>query len=203
VTDPGKTGHSVDVISASAAQRAHDIPNIEPSPPRFDEVYSANFDFVWRTVRRLGVAERSADDAVQDVFVVVHRRLSEFEGRSKIRTWLFAIARRVAHDHRRRARRKDHAGELPDAIADERAPTPHDAAETAEAVRTLHELLAKLPDEQREVFVMSELEQMTAPEIGEVLNANVNTIYSRLRLARTAFNKAVARRTARGQGENR
>jgi RNA polymerase sigma-70 factor (ECF subfamily) len=160
-------------------------------------VYEQHFEFVWRVVRRLGVAERYVDDAVQDVFIVVHRRLGEFEGRSSLKTWLFGIARRVARDHRRRARRKDRAGELPSGgLADPTAQTPLEAAAAAQQVRTLHEILAELGEAQREVFVLAELEQMTAPEIADALAVKLNTVYSRLRAARAVFNKAVARRRA-------
>jgi RNA polymerase sigma-70 factor (ECF subfamily) len=163
----------------------------------FEAVYDEHFDFVWRTARRLGVPERSVDDAVQDVFVVVYRRLGEFEGRSTVKTWLFGIARRVAHDHRRRAQRKEADRELPAEVADRGAPSPRDAAEAAEAARVLHAILDTMSDEQREVFVLAELEQMSAPEIAEAVGAKLNTVYSRLRLARAAFDKAIARRRAR------
>lgn len=196
------TGHSSDVHSASQARTAAAISTAQVPALSFDAIYEQHFAFVWRTVRRLGVADRNVDDAVQDVFIVVHRRMSEFEGRSTLKTWLFGIARRVAHDHRRRAMRKENDRELPDVVADDHAPSPRDVAETAEAVRVLHDLLAALPEDQCEVFVLAELEQMTAPEIAEAIEAKVNTVYSRLRLARAAFNKAVARRNARGEGVN-
>jgi len=204
VTASGGAGHSPDVYSASQARTAPAVTTASVPALSFDAIYSDNFDFVWRTVRRLGVADRNVDDAVQDVFIVVHRRRSEFEGRSTVKTWLFGIARRVAHDHRRRAMRKENDRELPEAIADAHAPSPRDAAETAQAVRALHALLEALPDDQREVFILAELEQMTAPEIAEAIDAKVNTVYSRLRLGRAAFNKAVARRnkSSRGEGVN-
>lgn len=161
-----------------------------------ETIYAEHFEMVWRAVRRFGVPDRSLDDAVQDVFLVVHRRLDDFEGRSSLRTWLYGIARRVAHDHRRRASRKERDGELPESVADA-SPSPRETAEVAEAVAVLHEILAQLSDDQRDVFVLAELEQMTAPQIAEALDANVNTVYSRLRLARAAFNAAVARHTTR------
>src|SRR5687767_4756436 len=77
------------------------------SPPRTaDEIYERYFDFVWRNVRRMGVPAEAVDDAVQDVFLVVHRRLAEFEGRSAMETWLFGILMRVARDHRRSFKRR-------------------------------------------------------------------------------------------------
>lgn len=200
MTGSGGGGHSPNVHSASQARTAPAVASASVPALSFDAIYEEHFDFVWRTVRRLGVADRNVDDAVQDVFVVVHRRMSDFEGRSTVKTWLFGIARRVARDHRRRAQRKEQDAELPATVADADAPSPRDNAETAEAVQVLHQLLESLPDEQREVFVLAELEQMTAPEIAEAIDAKVNTVYSRLRLARAAFNKAVARHTARTEG---
>ena len=89
--------------------------SVESQPPRvvgdagdldFDAVYEEHFPFVWRSLRRLGVDGHSMDDATQDVFLVVHRRLGDFEGRSTVRTWLFGIARRIARDRRRAAARQ-------------------------------------------------------------------------------------------------
>jgi RNA polymerase sigma factor (sigma-70 family) len=89
---------------------------------RVEDVYEAHVDFVWRTARRLGVREQYLDDVVQEVFVVVQRRLNEFEGRSEVKTWLFGITRRVARAHFRQNARRPHvlpsaSGELVDASA--------------------------------------------------------------------------------------
>ncbi len=163
-------------------------------------VYEAHFDFVWRTARRLGVGDAFVDDVVQDVFLVVYRKLPEFEGRSSVKTWLYAIARRVVSDHRRKAcQRKPHTP-IPDAMVATGA-SPDERAARQQAAVLLHGFLDSLPDEQREVFVLSELEQMTAPEIEEATGANVNTVYSRLRLARKAFERVVAREEARRGSE--
>lgn len=165
----------------------------------FDDVYREHFAFVWRAARRLGVRDASLDDVVQEVFLVVHRRLASFEGRSSLRTWLFGITLRVARDHRRAARRRpteEPGGVDPDAL---RAATrgPAEDAERAEAVRLLHALLDRLDDDKREVFVMAELEELPMPEVTETLCINVNTAYARLRLARQAFDEALARHRAR------
>ena len=161
----------------------------------FDHIYAAHVDFIWRTMRGLGVAERNVDDAVQEVFIVAYRQLPHFEGRSSIRSWLFGIARRVAADHRRWARRKDRGEQLSDEdVEPASAATQLDAVASAEAMRTLHAILDRLDDDKREVFLLVEIERMTAPEVAEVLGINVNTVYSRLRVARSAFNAAVAQR---------
>lgn len=204
MTDRGSAGHPRSVgLVQSDMSGAHSVPEsagaLSADPvPDFRDIYEDYFHFVWRTVRRLGVAERSLDDAVQDVFVVVHRRLHEFEGRSSLKSWIFGIARRVARDHRRRASRKDRGESLPDEVlADTRAPSPLESVSRAQAVRVLHALLDKLDDDKREVFVLAEIEQMTVPAIAEALGVNVNTVYSRLRAARRAFDQAVHRLHAR------
>ncbi|WP_437785586.1 RNA polymerase sigma factor [Sorangium sp. So ce1097] len=172
-------------------------------PPRFEALYDEHFAFVWRSLRRLGVADAAVDDAVQDVFLVVHRRLAEFEGRSSLKTWLFGIVLRVARAHRRAALRR-RPSELaaaasadPEAVAGPEADQPDARTEQAEAVRILYDLLDELDEEKREVIVLAELEQMTAPAIAEIAGINVNTVYSRLRAARHDFEQAVLRHRAR------
>jgi RNA polymerase sigma-70 factor (ECF subfamily) len=165
----------------------------------FDDVYREHFAFVWRSAKRLGVADASLDDLVQEVFVIVHRRLQEFEARSSIRTWLFGIALRVARDHRRSTARKSPLGSVdPDSLRATSA-GPGESMERAEAVRLLHAILDELDDERREIFVMSELEQLPMPEIAVALGVNVNTAYARLRAARQSFEGALARHRARDQ----
>jgi len=156
----------------------------------FEEVYEAYFDFAWTNLRRMGVRAALLDDAVQDLFMVVHRRLREFAGRSSIKTWLAAIAWRVASDYRRHETRKGGTEPLPDTLA-ANVPDPHGAAVHAEALRRLDALLRHLDDEKRAVFVLAELEQMSVPEIAEALGINLNTVYSRLRAARRAFDEAL------------
>ena len=169
----------------------------------FEGVYREHFAFVWRSAKRLGVSEASIDDAVQEVFVVVHRRLVDFEGRSSVRTWLFGITVRVVRDHRRSARRRDPGSTVDPDTLGATGNGPAETAEKAEAVRLLHELLDELADERREVFVMAELEQMGMPEIAEALAINVNTAYARLRAARQEFEQALSRHRARDMWRHR
>lgn len=175
---------------------AHDAPD-GGDRPAFEEVYDEHFAFVWRSARRLGVSEAALDDAVQDVFVVVHRKLPDFEGRSTLRTWLFSITRRVARDFRRRAERKDR-GKVPAEGLVAAGDGPRAEAERNQAREVLQSILAELGEDKREVFVLAELEQMTAPEIAEATDSNVNTVYSRLRAARRLFEAAVVRHHAGG-----
>lgn len=166
--------------------------------PAFAEVYDAHVDLVWRALRRFGVAESALEDATQDVFLVVHRRLAAFEGRSSIQTWLYGIAVGVARNHRRtRRRRPEHPTEgVEDELVSGGASPEHTAAD-AEALRVLDELLGELDPDKREVFVLAELEEQTAPEIGAALGLNVNTVYTRLRAARAAFEQALAKYRAK------
>lgn len=152
-------------------------------------LYAEHFKFVWRSLRRLGVRASSVDDAVQDVFLVAHRKLLEFEGRSSHRVWLFAIALRVAREHRRRDARLD----LDEAAVVAAHASDSDTLELRRRVRLLDSLLEALSSEQREVFVMAEVEGFSAPEIAEVLDVKLNTVYSRLRLARRQFERALER----------
>ena len=163
----------------------------EVAIPTFDEVYAAHFAFVWRVLRTFGVAEAALEDAAQDVFVVVHRRLAEFEGRAAITTWLFAIARRVAQAHRRKNNdgRIDPLEEEPAGAADTFA-----AFSRAQAAATVMAILDTMDADKRIVFALVELEQLSVPEVARMLELNLNTAYSRLRLARHAFELAVRAR---------
>lgn len=171
--------------------------SVQDDVPSFSEVYEQYFDFVWRSARRLGIPDGAVDDVAQEVFIVVHRKLAEFEGRSSLKTWLFAITRRVVSDHRRRLKRRRPHTPFPDDRMASEGDSPQETVARQEAAMVLHTFLDSLPDEQREVFVLSELEQMTAPEIGEATDVKLNTVYSRLRLARKAFERVVARHRAR------
>jgi RNA polymerase sigma-70 factor (ECF subfamily) len=167
------------------------------SPPTFDDVYTEYFPFVWRSAEGLGVPASALDDVVQEVFLVVYRKLPSFEARSSLRTWVYGVVLHTARRHRRTSQRKrlDQVEDL--AVAGETleatGPGPHESIEQAEALRQLDALLEQLDDEKREVFVLAELEQLTAPEIAEILGANVNTIYARIRAAKRAFEQALAR----------
>jgi RNA polymerase sigma-70 factor (ECF subfamily) len=165
---------------------------------RFSAVYGEHFGFVWRSLRALGVPAAATDDAAQDVFIVVHRRLDDYDARAPMRAWLFGIARNVARRHRERAQR-DPGLHL---VGEGRA--LDDTMQLREAATLVERFLDSLDDDQRAVFVLAQLEGLTAPEIAEALGVNPNTVYSRLRAARVKFERVVARRAAqerRTQGE--
>jgi RNA polymerase sigma-70 factor (ECF subfamily) len=152
--------------------------------PDFSDLYERHFDFVWRSVRLLGAPSESADDATQDVFLVAHRRLNDFQARSSVRTWLFAIALRVVSDHRRSRRRRLRLLERAHSIEPEPSLTPLDRAVSAQTRGIMLRAIERLRDEQRVVFVLTEIEELSAPEIASALDINLNTVYSRLRAAR-------------------
>ena len=167
-------------------------------PPGLPEIYAQHADFVFRNLRRLGVIESAIDDAVQDVFLVVHRRLGDFEARAQVTTWLFGIVLRVAQSYRRSAmRRRARLSDTPASECEQvpvsTAESPIELLERREASTLLHRLLDELDDDKRAMLVCIELEQMTVPEAAESLGLNLNTAYGRLRAARAAFNEAVAR----------
>ena len=142
----------------------------------------------------MGVAADRADDVVQDVFLVVHKQLPSFEGRSKLETWLFAITYRVVQEHWRRIARSAR----PDPTA---KPDVSDRGfAQLEAAELLDHLLADLDHDKRAVFVMSELQGMQASEIAEALDLSPNTVSSRLRLARERLARSLARYRARERG---
>lgn len=184
-------------LAVDAASEAGGAPSAAPTLT-LAEIYDQHAAMVWRALRALGVPDDRMDDAVQDVFVVVHRRLAEFEARSALTTWLYGIARRVASDHRRRDQRNQ---TRQDEISDQlEAPgrSPFEIVEHNQAARLLGEILAELDDDRREVFVLMEVEQLSAPDVAQVLGVPLNTVYSRLRVARQRFEAALARRVPGG-----
>jgi RNA polymerase sigma-70 factor (ECF subfamily) len=174
------------------------------SEPDFSDLYVKYFDVAWRALRRYGVPAEELEDALQEVFLIVHARLPSFEGRSSLRTWVFGISRRVARDHRPTARLEICDPGLLDEFPDGAHAGPHagpgtDAAMDAEQrdnARILYALLAELSPERREMIVLVELEHMTVAEVAEILSENPNTLQSRLRAARADLSSAWARRMA-------
>jgi RNA polymerase sigma-70 factor, ECF subfamily len=174
--------------------------------PTFAQVYEDQFSFAWRSALRLGTPRANIDDVVQEIFIVAHERLAAFEGRSSVKTWLFGIILNVVRAHRRALLARQPHALRPEVRADpealpDPAAGPHEQATKAEAARIVDRLLEDLDEDKREVFVMVELEQMSAPEIASALEIPPNTVYSRLRHAREQFAKAAARLLARDRGK--
>jgi RNA polymerase sigma-70 factor (ECF subfamily) len=158
------------------------------------EVYRCHAGFVWRVVRRLGVPDAALEDVVHDVFLVVHRRLSEYDGRAALTTWLFGIARGVASNHRRglvRAQRKLSVVEPPGSAAD-----PERVTEQARVAAFVRDFLQGLDEDRRLLFELADIEGLKVPEIAETLGMNLNTAYARLRAVREQLSRALAEREA-------
>ncbi|MFT3928502.1 MAG: sigma-70 family RNA polymerase sigma factor [Myxococcales bacterium] len=167
------------------------------STPDFRALYEAHAPFAWRCLRRFGVRDSDLSDVVQKVFLTAFLRLPEFEQRSSFKSWLFGICQRQASDYRRSAPiRREVAVDGTDF---DRAPAPGDPSantETRQEAMLAENILRKIPEAQREVFVLFEIEEFSGEEIAELLGISVGTVRSRLRLARESFRREVARLSA-------
>lgn len=163
----------------------------EPAPGEFRAIFREHAPFVWRVLRRLGVAESDVEDVAQEAFLVVHRRLAEFEGRSQLRTWIYGICIRVASDHRRRAhvRREQATDRPPERVGS--APQPKEL-EQRQARALLDAALARLDDDKRAVFVLFEIEELAMRDVADALGCPLQTAYSRLHAARRALRESLA-----------
>ncbi|MCW5833300.1 MAG: sigma-70 family RNA polymerase sigma factor [Labilithrix sp.] len=168
---------------------------------RLRELADEHYEFVWRSLRRLGVRPPETDDAAQRVFLILAQKLSSIQP-DKERSFVFGVVMRVASNVRRdlaTARAREVAeSESPESIA--QGPTAESAVAQAEERATLDEILAGIPAERRAVFILFELEELTLTEIAELLGLPVGTAATRLRRARQEFQASVARLHARGQG---
>ena len=160
-------------------------------------VFREHHDFVWRNLRALGVEGAATDDLTQEVFMIVHRRRGDYRDDSPLAAWLFGIARRVAARHR--ARRAQALGRTApeDPNTKDGAPSPETVVERRLAAQRVARFLDELDDDQRVVFVLTEVEGLSAPQIAEMVGAELNTVYSRLRLARKRFTRFIERHRAR------
>ena len=185
------------VAAPSVAEEA-DAPAVM-NAAEFAALYDENVAFVHRGVRRLGVHEGAVEDVVQEVFLTAYRRHGSFREESSLRTWLFGIVIRVVRLHRRTTFRAGlhgvidrGSGAAAESVADTKTSRPDEAAETKDAWRMLQRVLDQLDEEKREVFVLAELEELPVPAIADLLGLKLNTAYSRLRLARAAFETALS-----------
>jgi RNA polymerase sigma-70 factor (ECF subfamily) len=149
--------------------------------PTLEQVFSEHVSFVWRTLLGMGVSDSDREDLAQEVFLVVRKRLPGYEERGAMRPWLVAIARRVVADHRDRAHvRHEHYREPPPG----RAMDPKTRLEARSTLRRVEALLDQIGPEQRQVFLLYEVEGLTMPEIAAALGVPLQTCYSRLHAAR-------------------
>lgn len=176
--DPAKSW-SVDAAGADGAE--------------FAAIYAEHIGFVWRCLRALGVAPSLLDDAAQEVFLIVHRRISGFRGLSSLRSWLYGIVRNVAANYRRSQRRRGPQAALPPELASADA-SPLEHVQMGEAAAFIQEFLNGVSEGKREVFVLAAIEQMSMPEVAQALDVPLNTAYTRLRDVRIELQRALERR---------
>lgn len=167
-------------------------PDDPPTDLSFDDVYRLHAKRVALWIRRLGGPRIDADEALQEVFITVSRRLSEFRGEAKLTTWLFRVTTRVVANHRRAARRHGFwtrvMGRRLDALPSNQ-PTPGEALEEREAGERFYRVLDELPEHYRQVLVLFELEELTTEEIARTLGRPPATVRVWLHRARAQFTK--------------
>ena len=169
-------------------------PQAAESDQAFRQLFDAHLAFVWRTLRRHGVREADLPDACQDVFLVVHRRLAEFEGRSRLATWIYSISVHVARGTRRKAHVSREVYGAVNEAAQPLEPTQFAHALRGQALRELNAALAQLPPDQSEVFVLYELEGLRMAEVAAALEVPESTALYRLYAAREAVQAFMRRR---------
>ncbi len=171
--------------------------------PPFRAVYDGYFEAVWAWVRRFGIPLDAVDDVVQEVFIIVHGRLHTVERPASLRSWIYGVTRRTVSTYLRGRTGRTGKREIPEPAIEDNAypmqPTALDLAVLSHELQVLWRLLAQMDSLRREVIVLAEIEEMTAPEIAEAVGIPLNTVYSRLRVARQEFSEIVARDRARAQ----
>ena len=196
MTDPAASRQTPPVSAAVAH-----LPTPAPAPTGLDfrTIFETEFEYVWHSLRRLGVRERDVDDVTHDAFIVVYRSLDQYDLGRPLRPWLFGIASRHAANYRRRAHHRGDVMEHTAEVADQ-ARGADEALASRQATDLVLAALDTLDDDRRSVFVLHELDGTSVPDIAAALSIPLNTAYSRLRLARADFSAAVRRlRAARGE----
>jgi RNA polymerase sigma-70 factor, ECF subfamily len=195
-------GHKAGMNAGSVVRGLGEAPAVSDRA-RLRALIDDHFDFIWRSLRRLGLSEHSADDATQRVFVVASRRLSSIKPGSE-RAFLFHTAVRVACSERRAiARRREVLSDDPIEREDS-TPPPDELLDQRRARVLLEEVLASLDLDLRVVLVLFEFEGLTVAEIAETVEIPLGTAGSRLRRAREEFSAALKRlRRVRHPGSER
>jgi len=178
--------------AALAWPRPASAPEADAARPRFSDLYANHFDFVWRSLRHLGVLEPALDDAVQEVWLTVHRRLDSFEARSAASTWLFGIALNVARSHRRGRQRAGAAEPLPEDVASDR-PDPERVLVGQDAWQQVQRFLDTLTELQRAIFICALIETLSPAETALAVGLDVQIVYRRVRALRRGFQRWLER----------
>ena len=153
-------------------------------------LFEQHADYVQRALLRFGVPQADVEDALQEVFLVVAHRLDSYVERGAMRAWLFVIARQVALHALRAKRRRPQPAPL--LVSQPAQDDPHADLQRREAIMLVSGFLTQLDERLAQVFHLAEIEQLTVPEIAAALGVKLNTVYSRLRLARGHFERWLA-----------
>lgn len=182
--------HSAGVVTTTDAESAATAAELS-----LEAIHERHVDFVWASLQRLGVRQPDLEDALQEVFMVVHAKLSTFDGTSRVTTWLFGICLRVASGQRRKAyrHREQTVANLEETAGAVTTPSAEAALLEREAQELLERVLDTLELDRRVVFVMFEIEGIACPEIATLLGIPLGTVYSRLAAARADFAKSAQR----------
>jgi RNA polymerase sigma-70 factor (ECF subfamily) len=183
------TGQPMSGILQLVVSNPDDRIRAEASKARLERMFNDHHDFIWRLVRRLGLSPGSADDATQHVFLVAAERLADIKHGSE-RSFLFGTALRVARSQSRSDRRWVLEEDMD--FRRSEAGRPEDLADQHRALDLMGRILDGMTLDLRTVFILSELEGMTMPEVAALVEIPVGTAASRLRRAREAFRAAVA-----------
>jgi RNA polymerase sigma-70 factor (ECF subfamily) len=178
-------------------QRSTEVRFADPAEPykplEIGEIFSVYHQKVSGWVRRLGGPGIEVDDAVQEVFLLAHRRLHKFRGRERLIVWLYRITEFVVRDQRRATRRRRRMlsdGPAPERLAGEVASTgssPTDAVAKGEGLRMVYAALDRMSERSRTLMILFEFEEFSGPEIAELKGAKVATVWVWLHRARAEF----------------
>lgn len=197
--DPGVDGDAHATPGAEAPAAPAGAAAAASPRPAFAEVYDGHFKAIWLGLRRFGVWDRDLEDAAHDVFIVVHRRLADYDPARPLRPWLLGIAARVASEYRRKSQHRHEVVSEDVEAESSRLPTftpahgvrADRALDDKERRELLHRALDTLDFDRRTVLVLHDIEGHAMPDIALALEVNVNTLYARLRQGRFDLKAAV------------
>lgn len=182
---------------SSSALHAHRLADIPLSPTigtddeRFRMIFDAQIGYVVQSLRRLGVREADLEDVAQEVFVAVYKHFPQYDATRPCRPWLFSFACRVAANHRKlaRHRREIHHAHFEHVESD--VPTPEERTGRRQDCDLVHKALLEIDFDRRVALIMHDLDGFAVPHIAQALNVPVNTVYSRVRLARQSLRDVI------------
>lgn len=173
----------VSLVTEEAFDEVRGCAEVKPVEASFRDVFDTHLPYVWRLLRYLGVSDADLEDACQDVFVIAHRRMGELQQSDVPRPWMRQICVNVASNSRRSQRRRRYGGGLDDLELPTEA-NQHREAEVRQMRQVLLSVLEQVPEDQRRVFVLYEIEQLSMSEVASTLECPLQTAYHRLHAAR-------------------